>query len=455
MAAAATNQGQMGRGAGRAGNPARRQFLFAAYAGIVLLGVLFGVPAAVVDVLLICTGCFAAGLVLIVLMARKMEEVTSFPRLVMAATCLHLVTTVAAARRVILSEGQVGMIAGSVGARLVELSAVLCAIVFLCIAGVSVAVMVTAVRHLRTRAVLNIAVLAGGPQAGGKDAAARLAFNTGMGWAARYIILDAVTAVLLLCIAVGGAGVIGTMEQVNYVAAAVGAGIVSLAPAVAVALAAAGLMAKGFVACKTEEQASRASGKPAEAAVVAEPAQTAKTGAKEAVFDEPSSVRAEREYQRIADMLLEGRGKEAKVILMAARNSAEMGVTLPVNVAAKIAERKRRCLIVDMDVSRDAVAKAFDLSGMDGPTKTCIRGLYVWGAKSFCDASVPTAKKLEAAKKHFEKIIIYWPGAGQGYEDIAQNVGAAMFYGRKGAEMAVLEARLAKRGCIMLANELL
>jgi hypothetical protein len=443
MAAKAANPGATGREA----NPLRRQVLLGAYAGIVLLGVMFGVPPYVVDILLICSACFTAGLALIVALARKMEELTTFPSLVMGATCLHLIATVAAARRIVLGDGQAGIIAGAIGARLSELSGVILAAIFLIIAVASLSIILGTVRFLRTKAVLNIAILAGNP-AGQGQRAMRLAFNTGMGWAARYIVLDAVTAVLLLCIAVGAAGVIGTIEGVNYVSSAAGVGLAAIAPALALAGAAAWLMNRGFIICKVADVQPEK--KQARNAAPEQKPAAATAPVKEAIFDEPSSVRAQREYERIAGMALDGPAKDAKVILFAARSSSEMGVTIPVNVAAVMAHRKRRCLIVDMDVARDAVAKAFDIGQSDGPTKTCIRGLYVWSAKSFCDATLSPQQKLEAAQKHFDKTIVYWPGAGQGHDDVVQNVSAAMFFGGKGVEMSVLESRLARRGCIVL-----
>jgi hypothetical protein len=426
--------------------------MFVVCAGIVLLGVLFGVPAAAADALLIFSGFFAAGLVIIALAAGRMEELSSFPVLVMSAACLHLATTMAVVRRVILSDGQASRITAVVGERLSDLSGIICGAVFLGVAAVSLVAILAAVRHMRTKAVLNLAVLSGDVLAGNRDAAARVAFNIGMGWAAKYIVLDAVTTMSLLCIGVAGAGVMGTMktfgageEGTGGVAAAVGAGVTMIIPLLAIAVAAAKLMGKDCVLCK----ARASENVPKQEAQVRDKA-TPVAPAKEAVFDEPSGIKAEREYQRITDILLEGDAKEAKVVLMAARSSTEMGVTLPVNVAAKMAQKKRRCLIVDMDTSRNAVAKAFNIGTKEGPTKTCISGLYAWGAGSFCDKSASIAKKLEAAQKHFDKTIVYWPGAGQGHEDIVQGIGAAVFCGARGVEMAVLETRLTKRGCVIL-----
>jgi hypothetical protein len=456
MAAAIPRYGNAGRSSkGGYAGLARIESMFGVYAGIVLLGMLFGIPAAGLDVLLIFTVCLVGGLVFVALAARRIEELASYPGLVMGACCLHLAWTVAMVRSVTLNDGQAGRIAAVVASRLGDLSSVILAVVFLCIAGVSLAGILAAVRHVRVQAVFNMAVLNGREYVDNPDATARTKFNTQMGWAAKYIVLDAVTSVVLLCIAVACAGVMGAMTTlashegpVNHIAAAVAAGIATIIPMITLAVAAARLMTREFVICKAAARAGTAD----KAAARAKDTPAGPSAVKEAVFDEPGSVQAEREYQRIAQMLLDGAGKKAKVILMAARSSVEMGVTVPVNVAAKLAQRKQRCLIVDMDTSRDALAKAFDIGEKQGPVRTCIRGLYAWGAGSFCNNAAPAAKKFEAAQKHFDRIIIYWPGVGggQGHDDVVQAAGAAVFFGRQGVEMAVLEAKLVKRGSVIL-----
>jgi|GEM_PF-4026157 len=431
---------------------ARRDSMFAVCASTVLLGVLFGLPAPAVDIMLIFSVCLAGGLVLIALGARRTDEITSFPNLVIGATCLHLATTVAAVRRAVLNDEQTSRIAAKLGAQLGDLSSFVCAVVFLCVAGVGLVAILAAVRFIRTRAVLNLAMLNSSRDPGDAETSTQANFNLAMGWAAKYMVLDAATSLVLLCVAVAGSGTIGAMKtlaadeaELSQVAVAVGAGIGTLIPAIMLAAAAAGLMSKDIVACKVASP-----GSDARNSVRAQRASSTPSAVKEAIFDEPNSVKAEREYQRIADMLLAGEAKGVKVILMAARNSTELGVTLPVNVAAKVTQKKHRCLIVDMDVSRDAVARAFDIRGREGPIKTCIRGLYAWGALSFCNGAASLGKKLEVARKHFDKIIVYWPRAGQGNEEIVQSVGAAMLCGKRGGEMAVLEARLAKSGCIVM-----
>ena len=67
MAEAATQfQNSWYEGANVYSGLARRDSMVAAAAAIILLGVLFGVPAAAVDVLLICNLCLAGGLALVV-----------------------------------------------------------------------------------------------------------------------------------------------------------------------------------------------------------------------------------------------------------------------------------------------------------------------------------------------------------------------------------------------------
>ena len=432
---------------------ARRETMFAAYAGIVLTAMLFGLPSQAVDMLLIFTACLVGGLVLVVLAARKFEELASFPMLVVGASCLHLAATVAAVRSVTLNDGQAGRMIALVASRMADLSGALSAVVFLAMALVSLAAVAAAARHVNVHAVLNLASLDRSRSAGYADADAIIRFNTGILWASRYLVLGAVISAVLLCIAVLGAGTMGAMtaivsgaETMNHISAAVAAGLATLLPATILAAATAGLMSRDFMICKVPIEASART----TIQVQKSDSSVSSPAAIEAVFDAPSSTQAQHEYQRIARLLLTGPAGKAQVVLLAAASSLDMGVTVPVNVAAILARKKQRCLIIDIDASREAVARAFEIRDKNGPVGTGIPGLWVWAAGSFCRNSSPILKKLEAARKHFDRIIVYRPCAAAGHDELIQAAGAAVLYGRHGEEMAALEAGLAERGCVIL-----
>ena len=66
-------------------------------------------------------------------------------------------------------------------------------------------------------------------------------------------------------------------------------------------------------------------------------------------------------YVRIADEIKKS-GKKCKCVLFASANRHCLPVTVPVNVAANLAKAGKKCLLIDLDFTRDAVAEVFDLS---------------------------------------------------------------------------------------------
>ena len=66
-------------------------------------------------------------------------------------------------------------------------------------------------------------------------------------------------------------------------------------------------------------------------------------------------------YEVLVDFVEQKSTEEARTLLMAAENVDELPVTAPVNIAMRLAKRDKRCLLVDLDWERDAIAKVFDV----------------------------------------------------------------------------------------------
>jgi len=80
--------------------------------------------------------------------------------------------------------------------------------------------------------------------------------------------------------------------------------------------------------------------------------------------------------------------KKYKSILFASIEAGALPVTIPVNVAIGLAKKKKRCLLIDLDLRRDAVAKAFGLdaeqSGLRARSvQTEFENLWVWPGHVF------------------------------------------------------------------------
>jgi hypothetical protein len=80
--------------------------------------------------------------------------------------------------------------------------------------------------------------------------------------------------------------------------------------------------------------------------------------------------------------------KKYKSILFTSVEAESLPVTIPVNVAMGIAKNKKRCLLIDLDLRRDAVAKVFgfdaEQSGLRAKAlQTEIENLWVWPGHIF------------------------------------------------------------------------
>jgi len=94
-------------------------------------------------------------------------------------------------------------------------------------------------------------------------------------------------------------------------------------------------------------------------------------------------------YVRIADVIQKN-GKKCKCVLFASATRHCLPVTVPVNVAVNLANAGKKCLLIDLDFTRDAVAKVFDLSDNGNRTivgpkaiPTEVENLYVWPSYQF------------------------------------------------------------------------
>jgi len=137
-------------------------------------------------------------------------------------------------------------------------------------------------------------------------------------------------------------------------------------------------------------------------------------------------------YRRITNLILEKRRDkqdEATTILMAAENVSSLPVTLPVNIAVRLAQKGCNCLLMDLDLDRNAVAEVFDINqtGPDGQSldngdivfQSCVENLCVFPAVNFGPPRRIVSRGLRAVldvisdlKSRFEFLIIYAPNIG-------------------------------------------
>jgi len=130
-------------------------------------------------------------------------------------------------------------------------------------------------------------------------------------------------------------------------------------------------------------------------------------------------------YESIAELIESKSGVQAKTILMAADSVAELPVTIPVNIAMRLAQKQRRCLLIDLDLQRDAISKVFDIdSGKAGnmahtdvlprEIPSCVRNLWVWPASNFgktddCQSAINIKELIASLESRYDHLIIYAP----------------------------------------------
>ena len=122
------------------------------------------------------------------------------------------------------------------------------------------------------------------------------------------------------------------------------------------------------------------------------------------------------DYQLITQRILQIDGKY-KSVLFAAAGLNCLPITIPVNTAIQLAEQNKRCLLIDLDLKRDAVAKAFDIADkMDPkdlrprPYQTPFKDLLIWPGHNFTKTKQMNIKPLvEAAVEKFDLVLINAP----------------------------------------------
>lgn len=108
-------------------------------------------------------------------------------------------------------------------------------------------------------------------------------------------------------------------------------------------------------------------------------------------------------------------GERHKKILFTSVKADALPVTIPINVAIGLARSGKRCLLIDLDLKRDAVAKAFEINvSQAGPSpvavKTDFQDLWIWPGHNFTYFKQMNIKSVvQKAESQFDVILINSP----------------------------------------------
>jgi len=125
-------------------------------------------------------------------------------------------------------------------------------------------------------------------------------------------------------------------------------------------------------------------------------------------------TKPEENYGPIAQRIKRAEGK-CKSILFASVELKALPVTIPVNVAIELARDKKRCLLVDLDLERDAIAKVFELNGQKTGLRpkaieTEVENIWVLPGHDFAQLKQMNIKMIvQRALDKFDLVLINAP----------------------------------------------
>lgn len=189
------------------------------------------------------------------------------------------------------------------------------------------------------------------------------------------------------------------------------------------------------------------------------PSKTVSAQKEEQTADKPATQAGN--YQAITEQISRLK-KNCKSILLAAASSHALPVTIPANVAIGLANANKRCLVIDLDLKRNALAEAFGLDHQDEqnglqPTalKTEFENLWIWPARHFTRLKQMNVGSLvRGAVDKFDFIIINAPSLSSSPDRryIASSAQVAIIFSSNGSPANGLAELIANSGCAIINN---
>ena len=170
-------------------------------------------------------------------------------------------------------------------------------------------------------------------------------------------------------------------------------------------------------------------------------------------------IRSEEDYELITARIIRVR-KKYKSILFASIGPASLPVTIPVNVAIGLAKNKKRCLLIDLDLRRDAIAKALDLdNNKEGLQPKVLRtefeNLWVWPGHNFTQLKQMNIMEIvQKASDRFDFILMNAPSllSSPDRRQIISAAEAAFICTKSSSEAARLAELIKPSDCAVIGN---
>jgi len=453
---------------------ARSEFIFTTAALSLLGGLLAPIGAQLLDVLWVLSVCLGGAIVLIGFSAKESGELSGFPLLLLGVSWLRIALTAASARLIFLG-GTGGFIiesiSDSIGSGrviwmmiLTPASAIAGGLVVygatrrIMKASLSFAFDTMPLKKISIETELNAGIIDSDKAASLKDKIANeTQFYLNMGGVTKLLRCDAAIGVLVVIVTGAGQIAITAIDRMStgggiltqtYVSLSAGVTLLALFPAVLTSAAAAHLLGKSSLSLggaasaeprsRTVKIVSQSSGRSEEVELLNP--DSAEVGPRQAVEVKNNSndeniasfepvraagkggsknIRCIKKYYNIEDYYndiaqrIENLPSAQKSVLFGAVSVESLPVTVAVNVAISISKKGLRCLLIDADVERNAIAKVFELESDQikaGAAETCIKNLSIRSGGDLAGADIQIAKeRIQAVAKGYDRVIIYAP----------------------------------------------
>jgi Mrp family chromosome partitioning ATPase len=175
--------------------------------------------------------------------------------------------------------------------------------------------------------------------------------------------------------------------------------------------------------------------------------------------EELSNKKPEENYEFITERIKRVE-KKYKSILFASVEPGALPITIPVNVAIGLAKSKKRCLLIDLDLKRDAIARAFELNTRKNdfrPTavRTEFENLWVWPGHNFTQLKQMNIKAIvKKALDKFDFILINTPSlvSSPDHRQIVSAAQAAFICTKNASEATRLAELIKPSNCMVIGH---
>ena len=153
-------------------------------------------------------------------------------------------------------------------------------------------------------------------------------------------------------------------------------------------------------------------------------------------------------------------GKKYKSILFTSVELEDMPITIPINVAIGLAKSRKRCFLIDLDLGRDAIARAFELDVQDNGLRpkavaTKFENLWVLPGHHFIQSKQMNIQAIvEKALDRFDFILINAPSLVNSPDrrQIISAVQAAFICSKGSSEADRLDELIKLSDCMVIGH---